>query len=349
MKKKIIVGLSGGIDSAVAAYLLKEAGYEVIGLYIDVKAEGSKDDLRDAKAIASHLGIKIRVKKSSYAFKKKIIDNYVACYLKAVTPNPCIRCNKLIKFKELFSESKKCKAQYVATGHYARIYHDTVRKKYILEKAKDKNKDQSYFLYTLTSRDLSKVIFPLGQYRKKQVKVIAQKCGLDRFARKESQEVCFVPNKDHLKFLRENYRIKSKKGDILDINGKKIGCHKGIAAYTVGQRKGMGVAHSEPLYVIGLDGKNNFVIAGTKKDLYSKKANIKQVVFSSKEKKRILKVKVKIRYRHSEASAVIRFIKKGIWQVDFLRGQRAITPGQSAVFYDKDKVIGGGVIKEVFQ
>ena len=348
MEKKVIIGLSGGVDSAIAAYLLKKEGYDVTGLYIDINARADKKKLRAVKAIAKQLKIDLIVKRSYRAFKKDIVDEYVKCYLKAITPNPCVRCNRLIKFKELISQQKKIKADYVATGHYARVFYDKAENNYFLKKAKDKSKDQSYFLYTLKSKELSKVIFPLGNLTKKQVKFIAQECSLDKFSKKESQEVCFIPNKDHARFFKKNYNIKPSKGNIVDTQGKKIGRHKGFIFYTIGQRKGLGIAYSEPLYVIKIDNKNNCIVAAPQKLLYNKKLKIDEVVFASnKVIKKPIKAKVKIRYRHKESSAVISPISKDNWQVNFFRAQRAITPGQSVVFYDEDKVIGGGIIKEV--
>lgn len=348
MKKKVIVGLSGGVDSAVAVYLLKKDGYDVIGLYIDINAKTDKKKLKAVEAIAKHLKIDFIVKKSYRAFKKDIIDKYVQCYLNATTPNPCVRCNRLIKFKELFVQQKKIKADYAATGHYARVFYDKTENSYFLKKAKDKSKDQSYFLYTLKSKELSKVIFPLGKLTKKQVKLIAKKHGLDKFSEEESQEVCFIPNKDHPLFFKKNYNIKLSKGDIVNARGEKIGRHKGFIFYTVGQRKGLGIAYSEPLYVIKIDNKNNCIVAAPEKLLYNKKLIIDEVVFLSNGIiKKPIKAKVKIRYRHKESSAIISPISKDNWEVNFIRAQRAITPGQSVVFYDKDKVIGGGIIKEV--
>ncbi len=348
MKKKVIIGLSGGIDSTVAAYLLKKDGYDVIGLYIDINAKASKKDRKAVEVIAKQLNIKLIVKRSYQAFKKNIVDEYVKCYVNALTPNPCIRCNRLIKFKELFDQKKKIKVDYVATGHYARISYDKKNKSYVLRKAKDKNKDQSYFLYTLKSRELSKVIFPLGELTKKQVKLIASKCGLSKSSNKESQEVCFIPEKDNARFFRKNYNIKPVKGDIVDIQSKKIGRHKGFILYTIGQRKGLGIAYSEPLYVISINNKTNCIVAAPKKWLYNKKLNVEKVFFSAdKNVKKSLKAKVKIRYRHKESSAIINHISKDKWQIIFSRAQRAIAPGQSVVFYDKDLVVGGGIIKEV--
>jgi tRNA-specific 2-thiouridylase len=348
MKKKVIIGLSGGIDSAVAAYLLKKDGYDVVGLYIDINLRAGKKDRKAVENIAKQLDIELIVKRSYQAFKKNIIDEYVNCYLNALTPNPCIRCNKLIKFKELFNQQKKIRADYVATGHYARISYEENNKGYVLKKGKDKSKDQSYFLYTLKSEELSKILFPLGEYTKKQIKLIANKCGLNKYSKKESQEVCFIPDKDQVKFFKKNYNIKSAKGDIVDIHKNKIGQHKGFMFYTIGQRKGLGIAHSEPLYVIKIDSKNNCIVAAPQKWLYNKKINIDRIVFTNnKIAKKPFKAKVKIRYRHLEAEAMVKPASKGNWQVIFTKAQKAVTPGQSVVFYKRDRVIGGGIIKGV--
>lgn len=348
MKKKVVIGLSGGVDSAVAAYLLIKQGYDVIGLYIDINQKANQKDRKVVAAIAKKLKIKLIVKKSNQTFKKNIIDEYVKCYVNALTPNPCIRCNRLIKFKELFYQQKKIKADFVATGHYARIAFDKTKKEFFLKKAKDKSKDQSYFLYTLKNNELPNIIFPLGTLTKKQVKLIANKCDLSKYSNKESQEVCFIPDKDHEGFLKRNYNIKPVKGDIVDIKNNKIGSHKGFMLYTVGQRKGLGIAYRVPLYVIKIINKSNCIVAAPQKWLYNKKLNIHDVIFSTdKSIKKSLKAKVKIRYRHKESSAIINHISKNKWQIIFSRAQRAITPGQSVVFYDKDKVIGGGIIKEV--
>lgn len=348
MKKRVIVGLSGGIDSSMAAYLLKKRGYEVIGLYLDLNVGNNKQKIKTVKDIAQHLNIELRIKNLANFFKQRIIDNYINSYLKALTPNPCIRCNKFIKFKALYEQMLKIKAHYIATGHYVRIIHKGPEGSYFLSKARDKSKDQSYFLYRLKNKELSKVIFPLGKLTKKQVKEKAKKIGLDKFPKKESQEICFIPEKKQSEYFESRYNIKPAKGDIINIEGDKIGEHKGFMLYTIGQRKGLGIAYKEPLYVVGINAEKNIIVAGCKEDLYRKSFKISKVTFvQEKPPAKEFIAKVKIRYRHKESKAVIKQHSKSIWQVEFSRAQRAITPGQSAVFYDGKNVIGGGIIKGV--
>jgi tRNA-specific 2-thiouridylase len=348
MKKRVIVGLSGGIDSSMAAYLLKENGYEVIGLYLDLNAGNDKQKIKTVKDIAKYLGIDLKIKNLANLFKQRIIDNYINSYLKALTPNPCIRCNRFIKFKALYEQMLKLKAHYVATGHYARITREKPNGNCYLSKAEDESKDQSYFLYQLSSRQLLKVLFPLGRLTKKEVRAKAKKNGLDKFPKKESQEICFIPDKKQSEYFISKYNVKPEKGEIINIKGEKIGEHKGFMFYTIGQRKGLGVAHKEPLYVIRIDAKNNIIVAGCKKDLYRKAFKVSKVTFSQgKAPAKEFKANVKIRYRHKESEALISQLSKNIWQVEFIRAQRAITPGQSAVFYSGKNVIGGGIIKGV--
>lgn len=366
MKKKIVIAMSGGVDSSVCAALLQRKGYDCIGIYlnfwsdplIDKKCGAlpqnkccTKESLDDAREVAGKLGIPFYVFNVEQKFKREVVDYFLEMYAQGCTPNPCVRCNREIKFGELLKYADKLGADYLATGHYARI--KKAKKGYELFEAKDKEKDQSYFLYQLTQEKLARISFPIGDFKKFEVYKMAKKFGLDRvYKKKESQNVCFFAEKTPEQFLKRHLAEKFfKSGPIVNIEGKKIGIHKGLPLYTIGQRKGIGIGgisgekESEGRYVIGIDRGSNSLIVGGKKDLARKSFECKDISFiSGKIPAGKIKVDVKIRHRAPKVSANFEVKgKKGvIMSSKYFIG---VSPGQSAVFYKGGKVLGGGVIE----
>ncbi|MEA1937413.1 MAG: tRNA 2-thiouridine(34) synthase MnmA [Patescibacteria group bacterium] len=374
--KKIIVAMSGGVDSAVVAVLLKEQDYEIEGVFMRLGIARDDQAEKNAGRIARKLGIKFFVVDVSKEFKKKVIDYFISEYKKGQTPNPCVECNREIKFGILMEKVLKMGADYVATGHYVRLQNVIAGKvrlkqsrsyksqglvaelfhfarndskngiaKFRLLKAKDENKDQSYFLYTLNQKKLKRCLFPLGDYTKDEVKKIAKKYNLKIDNEKESQEICFITSKYYGDFLRE--RLKLKAGDIIDANNNILGKHKGLPLYTIGQRRDIGIGGTGPYFVIGMNrGKNQLVVSDNKNDknLFSKKLAVKKVNWvSGSIPKSPFKIKVKTRYRMKECLAVIDKINNK-YTVKFLKPQRAVMSGQSVVFYKGNEVLGGGII-----
>lgn len=353
MKKKVAVAMSGGVDSSFAALLLQRQGYEVIGITMEVWLDSNEENpgssyfsVEDAKRVAQKLKIPHYLLNLQVSFEKEVIQNFCLEYLKGRTPNPCIVCNQKIKFGSLLKKAKELGADYLATGHYARIEHNKLKKRYILKKGKDHQKDQSYFLFSLSQDQLKSSLFPLGDWTKDEVKKMAKEFNLRVPNKKDSQEICFIPDNDYHEFFKKRFPQKVKPGPILDKEGNIQGYHQGIPLYTVGQRRGLGISSSSPLYVLSIAAKKNALIVGENKDLYRDSLVADKLNFVSiKDLTSPLKVKVRIRYIHQEAEAVISPLARGRVKVKFLRPQRAITPGQSVVFYDQDIVLGGGIIE----
>lgn len=381
-KERVVIAMSGGVDSAVASALLKEEGYEVIGMTMCFNLPDSQtkrpnccgiQGIEDARRVAHKLGIRHYVLNLQKDLERWVIRDFCSEYLKGRTPNPCIRCNQYLKFGVLLKKALSLDAQFLATGHYARIEKG---RHYFLKKAKDKIKDQSYFLYRLNQEQMKHILFPLGDYTKKQVRQLAKKFNLPVADKLASQEICFLPDTDYRGFLKHRlsrvkqigevtlrdpegtlkkslhsgHRLKDtdyadlKPGDIVDTQGNVLGRHQGIAFYTIGQREGLGIAKGYPLYITKIDAKNNRITVGAKEDAYVKEFLVKEPHFIFSPLKKKVAPKVKIRYNHKEAEAEVVPQGKQI-KVSFRRPQFAVTPGQSAVFYDKDIVIGGGIIK----
>ncbi|MGB9679487.1 MAG: tRNA 2-thiouridine(34) synthase MnmA [Thermoanaerobacteraceae bacterium] len=358
-KKRVLVGMSGGVDSSVAAYLLKEQGYEVIGItlklfgdkncqIIDDNSERDFKASRDAKKVADLLGIEFKEINLENAFKNKVIDYFVEEYLQGRTPNPCIVCNKYIKFGELMKIAFDLEADYIATGHYANIEFDRILEKYVLKKALDLSKDQTYALYNLKQDQLANIIFPLGNYKKEEIRTIAKKLALPVASKPDSQEICFISDNNYGKYIEENTKGNILPGEFRDIKGKLLGYHKGIIYYTIGQRRGLGISADKPLYVVDINPEDNVVVVGYGEDVLDDEliSYNNNLIFLDKLDSE-MRIKAKIRYNAVEQDAVIKPYKNDGIIVKFDKPQRAITPGQSVVFYDKDIVIGGGVIDKI--
>ncbi|MEF3691566.1 MAG: tRNA 2-thiouridine(34) synthase MnmA [Candidatus Moraniibacteriota bacterium] len=367
--KKVLVGMSGGVDSAAAVWLLQKAGYEVSGLFIDfIGGEKSERDFEKAQKVADKLNVPICKFDAQKEFKEKIIDKFVADYEAGITPNPCVICNPEMKFKILIEEADKFGIDKIATGHYARVRELKIKNEklkikeeltknqstncklqitgYRLLIACDSNKDQSYFLYRLNQTQLKRIVFPLGEYLKTEVRQIAQKNNFELRDEKESQDICFIPDNDFKKFIGQ--KIRNKSGEIVDKSGGKLGEHDGLHFYTIGQRKGINLGGDGPYYVIKKDqDKNQLVVSNNPEDLNCPDNSFKmgEVNWISPDLKFPLESKVKVRYHNSQEYAIITEENPGFYKVRFKKNQKAVTPGQSAVFYGDDgEVLGGGII-----
>ncbi|MGI6188221.1 MAG: tRNA 2-thiouridine(34) synthase MnmA [Clostridiales bacterium] len=359
---RVVVGMSGGVDSSVAAYILKQQGYEVIGVTMQiwpgddpdvVEREGgccSLTAVEDARRVANHLDIPFYVMNFQQVFDEKVICYFVDEYLKGRTPNPCIMCNRYVKFEELLRRSMALDAYYVATGHYARIEYDEENNRYLLKKSATPAKDQTYALYTMTQYQLQHTLMPLGNYTKEQVRDMAKSIGLVTAQKPDSQEICFVMDDDYAGFVRERASDAIEAGYFVDTNGNILGKHKGIIHYTIGQRKGLGIALGHPMYVVDIDPEKNTVVLGRDCDVYSKEMLVEDInLISIPSIDSPIKANVKIRYTAREAPAVIYPEKENALKVVFDEPQRAVTPGQAAVFYQDDLVVGGGTISKILK
>jgi len=344
---KILVAMSGGIDSAVAAALLKEEGHEVIGATMLVISSGNGDTSAEAYAgeAARKLGIPHHVMDFRDIFSRRVIDDFCREYRRGRTPNPCVLCNKEFKFGVLRERAGEMGADFIATGHHARIERDENSGSYLLKKGADKQKDQSYFLCRLTQEQLSRAMFPVGHLTKEKVRQIAGELGLPAADKPESQEICFIPDNDYARFLENQAPGTARPGPILDVEENIVGKHRGIIHYTIGQRKGLGIAAAGPMYVTAIDAEKNAVIAGAKEQTYSTElvaSNLNWIAVPAPDAP--FKVKARIRYHHAEAETIVSPLDDSSVYVKFTEPQMAITPGQTVVFYDGDTVIGGGTI-----
>jgi len=358
-KKKVVCAMSGGVDSSVAAALLVEAGYDVIGITMNIwpSAKTAEEAERfggccslsatdDAKKVAYKLGIPHYTFDFREIFKQEVIEDFVSEYRRGRTPNPCIKCNQFVKFQSLLHKAMAIGADYVATGHYARIEYDGSRERFILKKGVDESKDQSYVLYVLTQEQMAHTLFPIGHLTKEETRRRAAEHGLSVAQKKESQEICFVPDKNYPNFVNEYVPGASKPGPIYDKLGNVLGVHKGIIHYTIGQRKGLGITSPVPLYVIAIREEEDAIVVGTKEDLGKTSLIADDInLISIAELLEPMKVKAKIRYKSPEAPATISPMPEKRIKVEFEHPQSAITPGQAVVFYDGDIVVGGGTIE----
>jgi tRNA-specific 2-thiouridylase len=347
---KIAVAMSGGVDSSVAAALLKQDGHEVIGatllLYTPPNINQTPEAVGDAREAAAKLGIPHHVIDLRDIFERDIISYFCDEYRRGRTPNPCVRCNERIKFGALKEKAKELGADFIATGHYARIETDKATAKRLLKKGKDPLKDQSYFLYRLTQEQLNFSIFPLGNLAKKEVRQIAKDTGLPASARTESQEICFIPGDDYAAFL-DNYISADSPGPIMDNEENILGRHRGIRYFTVGQRRGLGITAPEPLYVTAIAPEKNAVVVGKKEQTYTDTLVADELNWINGNPPSFpLNIKARIRYRHPEVEAIVTRRDNKSVNVKFSIPQMAAAPGQSVVFYDGDTVIGGGTISK---
>lgn len=358
MSKKVVVAMSGGVDSSVTAALLKKEGYEVTGITMQVwPAENSAEDaerfggccsiqaVEDARKVASTLGIPFYVLNFREIFKEKVISNFLSEYKSGCTPNPCIRCNQFIKFEALLQKARGLGADFIATGHYARIKRKSNH--YLLLKGKDKHKDQSYVLYVMTQEQLKATLMPLGEYTKPQVRQLARKLGLRVADKPESQEICFIPDNNYRRFLRKQVPLAFQKGPIYDYQGKEVGAHYGILDYTIGQRRGLVSGAKKPQYVLEINGEDNSIVVGPEKLLYKKRFVASEPNFIPFDRlKKNIKAGTQVRYNMQPAASSLKPLDDNKIEITFASPQKAITPGQAAVFYDGDVVLGGATIEK---
>jgi tRNA-specific 2-thiouridylase len=365
---RVAIAMSGGVDSSTAAAILKSAGFDLVGFSMqlwDQRRSGTErdpfkssrccslDDFRDARETAGKLGIPYYVVDFQQEFEKSVVRSFIEDYRRGLTPSPCVLCNSRLKFDRLLRMAGEVRASRVATGHYARVTYDEHSGRYLLFQASDKNKDQSYFLFELTQAQLSKAMFPLGNLEKDQVRRIAHEYGLPVAHKAESQEICFIPDGDYAAFIERHYQeiVGSEEekvfseGQIVDREGRVLGKHPGIHHYTIGQRRGLGIAHGSPLYVLELRPEERRVVVGNCAALLKTRCRIGRPNWIAiAELNEPLRVQAKIRSRHAAAPAVISPTGAGEVEVEFESPQPAVTPGQACVFYQEDKVVGGGWI-----
>lgn len=357
--KKVMVGMSGGVDSSVSALILRQQGYEVMGVTLKLFSDedivqAEKDgktccalsDVEDARSVAYRLGFEHLVFNFRDNFRECVMKNFAERYLCGRTPNPCIECNRHVKFDKMLRRALELEYDFIATGHYAVNEYDEKKGRYILKRPKDRTKDQTYVLYSLTQEQLRHIIFPLGNLEKSEVRRIAENAGLVNSDKPDSQDICFVPDGDYVSFIEKFTGKTVPQGDFVGMDGKILGTHKGIINYTVGQRKGLGISLGKPAYVIKKDIIDNTVTLGDEKDLYTSSLIAEDVnLISVAEINEPIRVTAKTRYSQHEQPAVVSNLGNGQYMVEFDSPQRAVTSGQAVVFYDGDVVVGGGTIK----
>ena len=354
--QKAIIAMSGGVDSSVAALLVRQAGYEAMGVTLRLydnedagisreKTCCSLDDVNDARSVCSRLDIPFYVFNFTDSFRKEVMDRFVTAYENGQTPNPCIDCNRYIKFDKLMHRAEEIGYDKVATGHYARVSQDENTGRWLLKKGLDASKDQSYVLYSLTQNQLSRLLLPLGELTKEQTRKIAEENGFVNAKKRDSQDICFVPDGDYAAFIGRYAGKTFSPGDFVGTAGEVYGQHKGIIHYTVGQRKGLGLSFPQPMYVCGVDPVSNEVLLGKHEELFSPELTAEDInLISRSEISEPMRVKAKIRYRQAEQPATVLQTGEDELKITFDQPQRAITKGQAVVLYDGDTVVGGGTI-----
>lgn len=356
MGKKVVVGMSGGVDSSVAAYLLKQQGYDVVGVTMQIWQDESHEEIEkkggccglsavdDARRVAAMLDIPYYVMNFKSEFKRDVIDYFVREYLAGRTPNPCIACNRYVKWESLLTRSIQIGADYIATGHYARIC-ELPNGRYAIRNSVTAKKDQTYALYNLTQEQLKRTLMPIGDYTKEQVRKIAEDIGLMVAGKPDSMEICFVPDNDYASFIEKETGVTSVPGDFVDVDGNVIGKHRGVIHYTVGQRKGLGIALGKPAFVVAIRPEQNQVVIGEDRDVYTERLYANNLNFMAVDDiSEPVHVKAKIRYSHEGAYCTVRKIDSDTIECIFDQPVRAVTPGQAVVLYDGEYVLGGGTI-----
>lgn len=340
-KEKVLLGMSGGVDSSVSAVLLQKMGYEVVGVTVDFTGNKASE-AEDAKKVCEMLGIQHYSYDARAEFREKVIEPFIGCYHNCLTPNPCVECNRYLKFGKMYEFAQSLGIDKIATGHYAKIEQDNGE--YCLKKSASGNKDQSYVLHSIPREILSKVIFPLEGYtRKEEIRKIAEEANLPIAKKPDSQDICFIPDGDYAKFLEKMGQV-AKPGKIVTRNGKVLGTHQGLHHYTIGQRRGLGIANPVPLFVLDFNQEKNELIVGEEAELYQDTFTINDTNWLMEAVPEQFEATVKIRYHAKEAPCIVMY-QEGKVMVKMQEPQRGITPGQSAVFYQGDRVIGGGKIE----
>ena len=347
--KKVLVAVSGGVDSGAAVYLLKKAGYSVsaimLRLYDKTDENGNiiETEVNSARQLSNDLGIEFIYADYRHEFKRDVIDNFVKSYISGKTPNPCVECNRSVKFKYVFDYADKNGFDYIATGHYARVIKDEETEKFSLLKATDTKKDQSYVLYNLTQKELSKLLLPLGEYSKEEVRGFAKDAGLKNYNKADSQDICFISG-DYYDFIREYTGKTFPEGNFIDKDGNTLGTHKGIIRYTVGQRKGLGLSFDSPRFVVSKNPADNTVTLGKSEELFHETVFAERVNILSEDLKNEIRCEAMVRYNQKPQPATAYFLDDNTLKVVFDTPQRAPSPGQSLVLYLGDKLLGGGII-----